>query len=114
MINPYKKNAKLVFVENGELRFSKINIFDFNYENISKEELVVSTNYSNEEILKSVLNGSGLKSHKQVVALNTALVLWAAGNEEDLHEGFKKALLSINSGIPWEKFLLLKKYLSTN
>jgi len=105
---------KLVFVENGELRFSKINIFDFNYENISNEELVVSTNYSNEEILKSVLNGSGLKSHKQVVALNTALVLWAAGNEEDLHEGFKKALLSINSGSPWEKFLLLKKYLSTN
>ncbi len=105
---------KLVFVENGELRFSKINILDFNYENISNEELVVGTNDSNEEILKSVLNGSGLKSHKDVVALNTSLVLWAAGIEDDLHEGFKKALLSINRGSPWEKFLLLKTYLSTN
>ena len=29
--------------------------------------------------LKSVLSSSGKKSHKDVVALNTALVLWAAG-----------------------------------
>ena len=32
---------KLVFVENGKLRFSKINISDFNYENISNDKLVV-------------------------------------------------------------------------
>ena len=30
---------KLVFVEKGELRFSKINISDFNLENISNENL---------------------------------------------------------------------------
>ena len=105
---------KLVFVEKGELRFSKINISDFNHENISNEKLVVSDVDSNEKILKSVLNGSGEKSHKDVVALNTALVLWVAGIEDDLHEGFKKALLSINQGKPWEKFLLLKSYLSSD
>ena len=48
------------------------------------------------------------------VALNAALVLWAAGIEDDLHEGFKKALFSINQGNPWEKFLLLKNYLSSD
>ena len=69
---------KLVFVEKGVLRFSKVNISDFNHENISNEKLVVSDRDSNEEILKSVLNGSGQKSHKHVVALN-ALVLWASG-----------------------------------
>lgn len=52
---------KLIFVENGELRFSEINITDFNHENISNEKLVVSDIDSNEEILKSVLNGSGQK-----------------------------------------------------
>ncbi len=103
---------KLVFVENGELRFSKINISDFNYKNISNKELVVSDNDSNEEILKSVLNGSGQNSHKVVVALNAALVLWVAGIENDLHEGFNKALFSINQGNPWKNFLLLKNYLS--
>ncbi len=105
---------KLVFVENGKLRFSKINISEFSYEKISNEKLVVSDIDSNEEILKSVLNGSGQNAHKYVVALNAALVLWAAGIEDNLHEGFNKALFSINQGNPWEKFLLLKTYLSSD
>ncbi len=105
---------KLVFVENGKLRFSRINISDFNQENTSNDNLVVSDNRSNEEILRSVLNGSGQKSHKDVVALNTALVLWAAGIEDDLYKGFNRALFSINEGNPWEKLLLLKTYLSSN
>ena len=83
-------------------------------ENISHEKLVVSDGESNEEILKSVLNGSGPKSHKNVVALNASLVLWAAGIEQDLNEGFNKALSSINHGIPWHNFLLLKNYLSSD
>ena len=105
---------KLVFVENGKLRFSKINILDFNHENIANEKLMVSDFESNEEILKSVLNGSGQNSHMDVVALNAALVLWAAGIEDDVNEGFNKALFSINKGDPWKKFLLLKNYLSPN
>jgi len=105
---------KLVFVEEGNLRFSKINISDFNHKNISNENLVVSNSEDNNEVLKSVLNGSGQKSHKDVVALNTSLVLWAAGIEDDLCVGFNKALSSINEGNPWDKFLLLKNYLSTD
>ncbi|MBO8233776.1 anthranilate phosphoribosyltransferase [Prochlorococcus marinus XMU1419] len=105
---------KLIFVEKGELRFSKINISEFNHENISNENLVVSDINSSEEILKSVLDGSGQKSHKEVVALNTALVLWVSSIEDDLHEGFKKALLSISQGTPWKKFLLLKNYLTVD
>ena len=105
---------KLLFVEKGKLRFSKINISDFNNENISNEMLTVSDCESNEDILKSVLNGSGKKSHKDVVALNASLVLWAAGIEDNLQEGYKKALFSINQGNPWEKFLLLKNYFSSD
>ena len=105
---------KLIFIEKGKLRYSKVNISDFNLENISNDKLVVSDDDSNEEILRSVLNGSGQKSHKYVVALNTALVLWASGIEDDLNEGFNKALFSINQGDPWKKFLLLKNFLSTD
>ena len=105
---------KLVFVENGKLRFSTINISDLNSNNVSNENLVVSDSDSNEEILKSVLNGSGQKAHKDVVALNSALVLWVAGVEDNLNEGFNKALFSINQGNPWHKFLLLKTFLSSN
>ena len=105
---------KLVFVENGKLRFSKINISDFNHENISNNNLVVSDIDSNEEILESVLKGSGKKSHIDVVALNAALVLWAAGIEDDLKKGFNNALVSINKGKPWQKLLHLKSYLSSD
>ena len=104
---------KLVFVEKGKLRFSRINISEFNQKNISNDKVVVSEGETNEEILKSVLNGTGQKSHKHIVALNTSLVLWVAGIEDDLNEGFNKALFSINQGYPWEKFLHLKTYLSS-
>ena len=105
---------KILFVEKGELRFSKINISDFNLDNVSNKNLVVSDSETNEEILKSVLSGTGEKSRKDVVALNTALVFWAAGIEDDLYEGFNKALYLINQGKPWEKFLQLKAYLSSD
>ena len=105
---------KLVFVENGKLRYSKLNISEFGYKNISNEELVVSNSESNEKILKSTLSGSGEISHNYVVALNSALVLWVAGLENDLNEGFKKSLFSICEGTPWNKFTKLKTYLSSN
>ena len=34
-----------------------------------------------------------------------------AGIEDDMHKGFKKALLSMSKSKPWDKFLLLKAYL---
>jgi len=105
---------KIVFVENGKLIFSKLNISDFNYANISNKELVVSNGGSNEQILESTLKGSGKLAHNQVVALNTALVLWVSGIQENLEDGFNQALNAMKIGKPWEKFLLLKNYLSEN
>ena len=103
---------KIIFVENGKLTNSKINISDFNHANIPNSNLVVSDNESNEQILESVLNGSGQLAHNYVVALNTALVLWAAGVEDNLQQGFNQALFSIKEGNPWKKFVLLRTFLS--
>ncbi len=102
---------KIIFLDKGKLTYSKINISDFKYSNISNKNLVVSDNQTNEYILESVLNGSAQKAQMEVVALNTALVLWVAGVEENIYEGFKNALFSISNGRPWEKFLLLRNYL---
>ena len=103
---------KIIFVENGKLTNSKINISDFNHANIPNSKLVVSDNASNEQILESVLNGSGQLAHNYVVALNTALVLWSAGIEDNLQQGFNQALFSIKEGNPWKKFVLLRTFLS--
>jgi len=102
---------KLIFVDKGKLKHSKINVSDFNFQNTLNKELTVSINESYEDIFKSVLNGSGQKAHMDVVALNTALVLWVAGIEDDIEKGFKKALFSMSIAKPWDKFLLLKNYL---
>jgi len=104
---------KIIFVDKGELKYSKLNVSDFNYQNTSNKDLIVSKEESYEEILESVLKGCGQKAHMDVVALNVSLVLWAAGVEEDIEKGFQKALFSMSKAKPWEKFLRLKAYLES-
>ena len=48
------------------------------------------------------------------MALNTALVIWAAGIENDLSNCIKIAFSSIEKGLPMQKFLNLKSYLEEN
>jgi len=105
---------KIIFLENGVLNSSTVNFSDFKFENISNNELVVAGDLTNEEILISVLNGKGNKSHINVVAFNTALVLWASGIENDLSKCINIALSSIEKGLPMQKFLKLKSYLEAN
>ncbi len=104
---------KLIFVDKGKLKHSKLNVSDFNYQNSSNKDLIVSNDESYEDILETVLKGIGQKAHMDVVALNTALVLWVAGVEDDIEKGFEKALFSMSKAKPWDKFLRLKAYLES-
>ena len=101
---------KIVFVDNGQLKETSINIADYGYKNSKNMKLVVN-NSSNEEIMESVLSGSGCEEHNHVVAFNTALVLWAAGLEDNIKNGIEIAMDSIRDGKPWNKFLDLKNFL---
>ena len=105
---------KIIFLKNGVLNSSTLNFSDFNFKNISNNELVVSGDLTNEEILISVLNGKGNKSHISAVAFNTALVLWASGIDDDLSKCIEIAFTSIEKALPIEKFLKLKNYLEEN
>ena len=101
----------MIFVDNGKIYENSLNIADFGCENVINRELVVSDETSNEEILESVLKGHGSEPHINVVAFNTALVLWASGLEKNLKNGFNFAKKTIKNGSPWEKFLDLKSFL---
>ena len=103
---------KLIFIDNGVLRESSVDFSDFGYENTVNTDLVVKDNYSNEKIFESVLKGNGKKAHANVVAFNTALVLWAAGLEDNIKNGLNMAFSSIEKGEPWQKFLDLKNFLN--
>ena len=103
----------IIFVEKGKLTYSKLNITDFGLQNSDNISLQVTDDDSNENILENVLKGSGKKDHINAVALNAALVFWAAGVDNNIYEGFNRALFSMSEAKPWEKFLLLKNFLKS-
>tara|TARA_Y100001933_G_scaffold264570_1_gene331004 strand:+ start:1864 stop:2901 length:1038 start_codon:yes stop_codon:yes gene_type:complete len=106
-------NNKVIFLDKGKLNKSIINISDYEYDNFRNDEIIVSEDESNEEILSSVLNGRGKEAQINVVALNSALVLWAAGLEDNIEKGIETSISSMREGLPWEKFSKLSNYLSS-
>ena len=67
----------------------------------------------NTDILRSVLQGQGSKAQTDVVAFNTALVLWAAGQQTDLAVAASTATTALRQGRAWQKFEALQRALSS-
>lgn len=99
------------FIENGQVNSSYIDPSELGLQNAPITSLKGGDLEINKDILVSVLKGKGTKAQKEVVSLNTALVLWAAGIEDDLQVGVKRALRSLNDGDPWQNLESLKKAL---
>ena len=102
---------KIIFIDNGKLKKTTLNISDFNILNSSNKELVITDTNDSMQILESVLKGVSKKSHLEVVALNTALVLWVSRIEDNIEKGVNLALSILKKGEAWDKFCKLKKYL---
>ena len=66
----------------------------------------------NQAILSDLLQGRGTKAQSEVVAFNTALVLWVAGVEMDLKAGAQQALLVLRDGLAWDRLQRLSKALT--
>ena len=66
----------------------------------------------NQEILGNVLQGQGSQAQTEVVAFNTALVLWAAGLQTDLKAAAGQALMVLSEGKAWDKLVALRDALS--
>jgi anthranilate phosphoribosyltransferase len=63
---------------------------------------------TNRAILQAVLQGGGSAAQRDVVALNTALVLWAAGAADSIAAGHEQAAAALAAGSPWRKLLQLR------
>jgi anthranilate phosphoribosyltransferase len=66
---------------------------------------------TNAALLEAVLRGQGPAAHRDVVALNTALVLWAAGLVASPAAGVPLALETLALGRPWAKLQQLRAVL---
>ena len=48
-----------------------------------------------------------------MVALNTALVLWAAGIDKDLSSAAARAAEALDQGLPWTRLEALRQHLAS-
>jgi anthranilate phosphoribosyltransferase len=69
---------------------------------------------TNRAILEAVLQGGGTAAQRDVVILNTALVLWAAGLSDRLGDGVARARTSLAAGQPWQRLVALRQALSVS
>jgi len=100
------------FLDMGVIRSEIINPSDLGLTEISNESLKGDDLQTNSQILMSLLKGEGNKYHKEVVALNTALVLWVSGAEDDLSLGVKRSLDCLNTDKSWLIFNELRDFLA--
>ena len=100
------------FLENDVIRSEIINPSQIGLSEISNESLVGDDLTTNSQILMSLLKGEGNKHHREVVAFNTALVLWVSGAENDLSLGVKRSLDCLNTDKSWLLFKKLRDFLA--
>ena len=67
----------------------------------------------NRRLLEVVLQGEGDQARSDVVALNTALVLWTCGLAASVAEALPEARACLRSGRPWQRVEALRAALAT-
>ena len=101
------------FLAKNSISSQVIHPSDLGLSEISNEHLKGDDLQNNSQILMSLLKGKGNKYHKDVVALNTALVLWVSGTEDNLSLGVKRSLDCLNTNKSWLIFNQLRDFLAS-
>ena len=101
------------FLDKDSIKSEIIHPCDLGLSETSNESLKGDDVQANSQILMSLLRGEGNKYHKEVVALNTALVLWVSGVEDNLSLGVKRSLDCLNTDKSWLLFKQLSDFLAT-
>jgi anthranilate phosphoribosyltransferase len=105
---------ELRLVENGEVRTEFVDPWELGLTRAGAEELRGGDVATNARILEQVLRGQGSEAQRDVVVLNTALVLWAAGRVESVAEGLGRAAEALDSGAPWRRLDMLRGALAAS
>jgi anthranilate phosphoribosyltransferase len=66
---------------------------------------------TNAAILEAVLRGGGSRPQRDVVILNTALVLWAAGAAPSIAAAVPRVREALGTGEPWRRLEALRAQL---
>ncbi|MEA3513941.1 MAG: anthranilate phosphoribosyltransferase, partial [Nanoarchaeota archaeon] len=100
--------TKVAELKDGNILTYDIGPADFNISLASSDDLKGGTPAENARIALDILNGNkGPK--RDIVVINSAAALYAAGITQDIRQGVEKASLAIDSGKAMEKLEQLKK-----
>ena len=102
----------LLLLEGGTLREQTLDAASVGLTAAPLEALLGGDLATNTAILIAVLQGAGSPAQRDVVALNTGLVLWAAGLAATVPEGVEQALVALASGAPWHRLDQLRSALA--
>jgi anthranilate synthase/phosphoribosyltransferase len=100
-------NTKICEIRDGKLIKYEISPDQFGMETVQKSELVGGTAKENAEITLSILNGEK-SAQRDIVVLNAAAALYAAGFAQSIEDGVNMAAVSIDSGAALKKLEQLK------
>ena len=104
--------SQLRLLENGDLRSEELDPQALGLEAAPLEALQGGDTATNRAILEAVLQGGGTGAQRDVVILNTALVLWAAGLTDRLADGVAQARSTLAAGQPWQRLVALRQALA--
>ena len=102
----------LRLVEAGQVRADQLLPASLGLTPASLDELAGGELQDNSRILEAVLQGAGSAAQRDVVALNAALVLWAAGRAASVAEAVPAALEAMASGAAWARLQALRTALA--
>ncbi len=93
-------------IKNNEVSEKKLNPEDLGCKIIALQELAIKTTFDAKEIFENILKGKFNKNDPKssVVALNAGAALYLKNIVKSVQEGYKQALLHIQSGKSWEHF----------
>ena len=103
----------LRFIEAGAIRSLQLSPDELGLATADLEALTGGDLDCNQTILQQVLQGRGKPAQRDVVALNTALVLWAAGIDKDLSSAAARAAEALDQGLPWTRLEVLRQHLAS-
>ncbi|MEB3270253.1 MAG: anthranilate phosphoribosyltransferase [Synechococcus sp.] len=104
--------SQLRLLENGSIRSDSLDPAGLGLEPAPLQALVGGDVQQNRAILEAVLQGRGSRAQRDVVALNTALALWAAGLVDTIEVGLGQARAALAAATPWERLLVLRSALT--
>ncbi|MEB3199031.1 MAG: anthranilate phosphoribosyltransferase [Synechococcaceae cyanobacterium] len=106
-------NNALRLLENGVIRSLELSPLQLGLQPAPNSALKGGDPDENAAILEAVLQGGGSDAQRDVVILNTALVLWAAGACASVEAAVPQARNALAAGEPWQRLLALRAALST-